>query len=223
MRCLLYLTLALLVGIPAFSQSHIIKGKVTDTDGDPIPSATVTEKGTSNATTTNSNGDFSLRVKPGATLLISSVGYADKDLPLKGQTLVNIALTSTVKNLADVVVVAYGTQQRSQMTSAQSSVSNKDFEGQAVTRLDQALQGRASGVQVTNTSGAPGSDVRIRIRGANSIFGDNGPLYVIDGFVGGDFNVISPDDVADIQILKDVAATKILRKQRCQRSDNYYY
>lgn len=207
MRCFLHLTLALLASLPAFSQSHIINGKVTGSNGEPVASATVVEKGTSNVTTTNNKGDFTLTVQPNATLLVSSVGFEDMEVSLKGQIVVSIILASTAKSLADVVVVAYGTQQKSKMTSSQSSVSSRDFEGQAVSRLDQALQGRASGVQVTNTSGAPGSDVRIRIRGANSIFGDNGPLYVIDGFVGGDFNVINPDDVDDIQILKDAAAT----------------
>ena len=207
MRCLLYFMLALLVGLHSFAQSNTVKGRITDDKGAPLPAASIVEKGTRNGTTSDQNGNFTISAPQNATLIISAVGYEEKEFILNGQAVVSITLTSISKDLTDVVVVAYGTQQKGKMTSSQSSVSSKDFEGQAVTRLDQALQGRASGVQVTNTSGAPGSDVRIRIRGANSIFGDNGPLYVIDGFVGGDFNVINPDDVADIQILKDAAAT----------------
>jgi len=207
MRCLLYFMLALLVGLHSFAQSNTVKGRITDDKGAPLPAASIVEKGTRNGTTSDQNGNFTISAPQNATLIISAVGYEEKEFILNGQAVVSITLTSISKDLTDVVVVAYGTQQKGKMTSSQSSVSSKDFEGQAVIRLDQALQGRASGVQVTNTSGAPGSDVRIRIRGANSIFGDNGPLYVIDGFVGGDFNVINPDDVADIQILKDAAAT----------------
>lgn len=207
MRCLLYVTLALFVGLHSFAQSSTVKGRVTDDNGAPLPAASIVEKGTTNGTTSDQNGDFTISVPSNATLIISLVGYANREFVLSGQTVVNVVLASAATDLTDVVVVAYGTQQKSKMTSSQSAVSSKDFEGQAVTRLDQALQGRVSGVQVTNSSGAPGSDVRIRIRGANSIFGDNGPLYVIDGFVGGDFNVINPDDVADIQVLKDAAAT----------------
>ncbi|MBX2922844.1 MAG: TonB-dependent receptor [Chitinophagaceae bacterium] len=207
MKCLLYLALTLFVSLHSFAQSNTVKGAVTDDKGNPLPATSVVEKGTPNGTTTDQNGNFTITVKPNAVLVISSVGHETTEFQLKGQTVVSVMLASAGKSLTDVVVVAYGTQRRTTMTSSQSSISSKDFEGQPVTRIDQALQGRSSGVQVTNTSGAPGSDVRIRIRGANSINGDNGPLYVIDGFVGGDFNIINPDDVADIQILKDAAAT----------------
>lgn len=208
MKRIIFFAIVLLAAATALNaQTSTITGKVTDSTGSPLSSVNITEKGSRNGTTTDVNGNYSISVQPGATLVVSIVGYAPREVNTGTGSPLNVVLTVNTVNLSDVVVVAYGTQQRSQMTSAQSSVSSRDFEGQAVTRLDQALQGRASGVQVTNTSGAPGSDVRIRIRGANSIFGDNGPLYVIDGFVGGDFNVINPDDVADIQILKDAAAT----------------
>lgn len=207
MKCLLYLMLTLFVSVRTTAQSNTVKGTITNDNGSTLPAASVIEKGTSNGTTTDQNGNFTINVQPNAVLVISSIGYETVDFPINGQTVVTIALVPSGKNLTDVVVIAYGAQRRSTLTSSQSSISAKDFEGQPVTRLDQALQGRSTGVLVTNTSGAPGSDVRIRIRGANSINGDNGPLYVIDGFVGGDFNIINPDDVADIQILKDAAAT----------------
>jgi TonB-linked SusC/RagA family outer membrane protein len=113
------------------------------------------------------------------------------------------------KALEEVVVVGYGTQRKSDVTGALSVISTKEFSQQPVTRLDQVLQGRAAGVQVTQANGSPGGDARIRVRGANSVLGNNNPLYVIDGFVGADFNVLNPSDIATIQILKDASATSI--------------
>ena len=207
MKYLLFLLLVTLVNITAMAQTRTVTGKVTDSTGNAVPSVSIFEKGTTNGTTTNANGDFMISVRPNAILVLSSVGYGVNEVAIGGRTVVNVTLSSTVTSLSDVVVVAYGMQQKIKMTSAQSSISSEDFKGQPVSRLDQALQGRAAGVQVTNTTGAPGGDVRIRVRGANSVSGSNDPLYVIDGFVGGNFNTINPDDVADIQILKDAAAT----------------
>jgi TonB-linked SusC/RagA family outer membrane protein len=107
------------------------------------------------------------------------------------------------------VVVGYGTQNKSDVTGSLASISPKEFAQQPVTRLDQVLQGRATGVQVTNAGGGPGGEVRIRIRGANSILGDNNPLYVVDGYVGADFTTINPNDIESIQVLKDASSTAI--------------
>ena len=181
----------LLISITCFSQQITVRGKISDANGTGIPSVSILEKGTNNGTTTNSTGEYSFTVKPNSTLVISSVGYGATEIAVNGQTTVNATLTGASTNLSDVVVVAYGTQSRTTLTSSQTSINAESFKGQQVTRLDQALQGRATGVQVTNSSGAPGSDVRIRIRGANSINGGNDPLYVIDGYVGGDFNTIN--------------------------------
>jgi TonB-linked SusC/RagA family outer membrane protein len=114
-----------------------------------------------------------------------------------------------VTSLQEIIVVGYGTQKKENLAGAYSSVSSKDFEQQPVTRVDQVLQGRVAGVQVINAGGAPGGDVRIRVRGANSLAGDNNPLYVVDGFVGGDFNIINPNDIQSIEVLKDASATAI--------------
>lgn len=207
MKYLLFFMLAILVNITAMAQVRTITGKVTDSTGIPLPSVSVLEKGTANGTSTNANGDYIISVRPNAVLVSSSVGYKITEVAVGGRQVVNITLSAATTNLGDVVVVAYGTQQRAKMTSSQSSISSEDFKGQPISRVDQALQGRAAGVQVTNTTGAPGGDVRIRVRGANSVSNSNDPLYVVDGFVGGNFNTINPDDVADIQILKDAAAT----------------
>jgi TonB-linked SusC/RagA family outer membrane protein len=207
MKNSLLLFFTFLVSIAATAQVHPITGRVTDDAGAPLQFVSVIEKGTPNGTSTDANGDYKISVKPNAVLVFSSVSHGSSEVNVNGRNAISIVLSSTAAKLSDVIVVAYGTQKRATVTSSQVSVSTDDFKGQAVTRLDQALQGRASGVQVTNTTGAPGGDVRIRIRGANSVSGNNDPLYVIDGFVGGDFNVINPDDVEDIEILKDAAAT----------------
>jgi TonB-linked SusC/RagA family outer membrane protein len=186
----------------------VVTGKVFNENGDALAGASVHEKGASAGVRTGSDGSFTIHLRnPNAILDISYVGFTHLEISLAGKTEISVSLRSENKSLNDVVVVAYGTQKKATLTGAQGSINAADFKGQPVTRLDQALQGRASGVQVTNASGAPGGDVRIRVRGANSINGSNDPLYVIDGFIGGDFGLIGPDDVESIQILKDASAT----------------
>ena len=185
-----------------------IRGKIADNTGEAVIDANIVELGAdNNGTVTDIDGNFSLQIEENAVLRVSYIGFLVQDVNTAGRTTFNITLQEDTKALDEVVVVAYGESKRSTLTNAQTSISSESFAAQPVTRLDQALQGRAAGVQVTNASGAPGGDVRIRIRGANSVNGNNNPLYVIDGFVGGDFNVINPDDIADIQVLKDAAAT----------------
>lgn len=188
-------------------QKKRITGTITDAQGQAVIGANVIEEGSSNGTVTDANGHFSLEVANDAQIRVSYIGFLDQVVNASGNSDFRITLNEDVQALSEVVVVAYGEQKRSTLTNAQSTISNESFAAQPVMRLDQALQGRAAGVQVTNASGAPGGDVRIRIRGANSINGNNDPLYVIDGFVGGNFNALNPDDIADIQILKDAAAT----------------
>ena len=186
----------------------VVTGKVTNDNGDALEGASVHEKGSNTGVRTKRDGSFTIRLtSPNAILDISYVGFSRTEISLAGKTEISVSLKAENKSLNDVVVVAYGTQKKATLTGAQGSVNASDFKGQPVTRLDQALQGRASGVQVTNASGAPGGDVRIRVRGANSVNGANDPLYVIDGFVGGDFGLLGPDDVESMQILKDASAT----------------
>src|SRR5690606_453177 len=132
-----------------------------------------------------------------------------QEIAIEGRTRIDVTLLEESNMLEDVVVVGYGTQRKTDLTGSLSSVSPKDFAHQPVTRVDQVLQGRATGVQVTNASGAPGGDTRIRIRGANSVLGNNDPLYVVDGFVGADFSTINPEDIKTLQILKDASSTAI--------------
>ena len=190
--------------------AQTIKGVVTDKSNQPLPGVSVVIKGTGQGTTTDVNGKYSLNVAdPSAVLVFSFIGYKTQEIVAGNNASLNVQLVETNASLNEVVVIGYGTQRKTDLTGSLTSVSTKDFAQQPVSRIDQVLEGRASGVQVTNASGAPGADVRIRVRGSNSIQGDNNPLYVIDGFVGGDFNTINPNDIETLQVLKDAASTAI--------------
>ncbi len=194
----------------SFSQNKTITGKISDEKGSPLSGVTVTAKGTTQSSATNDNGTFTLQLPNGVkTLVLSSVGYADQEVDVTGNSAINVSLQTAARLLNEVVVVGYGTQRKTDLTGALTSISTKEFAQQPVTRVDQILQGRAAGVQVTNAGGAPGSDTRVRIRGANSVLGNNDPLYVVDGFVGADFSIINPNDIETIQILKDASSTSI--------------
>lgn len=187
-----------------------ISGTVRDENGRPLADASIKLKGTNRGTTADAQGNFSLAVPDaGGVLVISYIGYQTREVPVSKSGAVNIVLTLQDTKIESAVVIGYGTQRRKDLTGSLTTVSSKDFENQPVTRVDQALQGRATGVQVTSAAGSPGGDVRIRIRGANSLTGDNSPLYVVDGFVGADFNNINAEDIANITVLKDASATAI--------------
>lgn len=187
----------------------LISGKVTDANGQPLPGATISVQGTSVGTVTDVDGNYSLNAPEGATLVFSYIGYETQLIKVGAQDVINVTLTEDASSLEEVLVVGYGTQSKSRLTGSISSIDTREFEDQPVTRLDQVLQGRAAGVQVTNSGGAPGGEVRIRIRGANSITGSNDPLYVIDGYVGADFSTVNPNDIESLQVLKDAASTAI--------------
>ncbi|SHN32038.1 TonB-dependent receptor [Chitinophaga sp. CF418] len=187
-----------------------VKGTVANEKGEQLPGATVQVKGTGKGVITNERGEFSISIPDdNAVLVISSLGYNKIEIPVQGKTQLPVTLTASASSINELVVVGYGEQRRATMTHSITTVSAAAFQDQPVNRLDQVLQGRAAGVQVTNAAGSPGGAVRIRIRGANSINGDNGPLYVVDGFVGAEFFAINPDDIESVQVLKDASATAI--------------
>ena len=167
--------IALLVA--AFPLSAQVTGVIVDETGEPIIGASILEKGTSNGTITDFDGNFTLEVAEGATLEISYVGYASQSLPAKAN--MNIVLKEDTEVLEEVVVVGYGVQKKSDLTGSISQVSDKDLQKTPAPSIGAALEGRAAGLQVTG-SGAPGSNVSLNIRGIGSI-NNSQPLIVIDG------------------------------------------
>ncbi|MFD2569512.1 SusC/RagA family TonB-linked outer membrane protein [Spirosoma soli] len=194
-----------------FAQSRQITGKITDAQGNSgVPGVNITLKGTTSGTVSNADGAYSIPVpNNAATLVFSSVGYTAQEVVVGTQSSINISLVPDSRSLSEVVVVGYGTQQRKDVTGAISSVSAAQIEKVPVTTLDQALQGRSPGVQVTNNDGSPGGGVSVQIRGTGT-FGDNSPLYVVDGYpISGGINALNPNDIASMEILKDASATAI--------------
>jgi len=188
-----------------------ISGKITGVEGAPLSGASVAIKGTKTGTSTDAEGRFTISAQKGQVLVISFIGYESREVPVNGGTPINIQLVASAELQGDVVVVGYGVQKKTDLTGSLASVSVKDFKDQPVLDVTSALQGRAAGVDVTNVSGAPGGYTKIRIRGANSIGGGNDPLLVIDGLQLGTLNIndINPDDIENVEILKDASATAI--------------
>ncbi|WP_417359574.1 SusC/RagA family TonB-linked outer membrane protein [Galbibacter sp.] len=187
-----------------------VTGTITEAQtGVPIPGANILEKGTSNGVTTDFDGNYTIQVPVNAVLEVSYIGFKSMQIPVNGQIRHNVILNYEASALEEVVVVGYGTQRKKDLTGSVSVVKTDDFKQQPITRVDEILQGRASGVQVTQAGGAPGGESRVRIRGANSVLGNNDPLYVIDGYVGADFNMVNPSDIESLQVLKDAASTSV--------------
>ncbi|MCJ8164038.1 TonB-dependent receptor [Pontibacter sp. E15-1] len=191
-------------------QTIEVKGRVVGDDGQGVPGATVVVKGSTIGTATDANGNFTLGVPSGTgTLVVSFIGYKTQEVPINNRATVNISLVTDTKALEEVVVVGYGTQERSDVTGAISSVQGEALERIPTPTIAQALQGQTPGVQVTANSGSPGAGSSIRIRGAGTI-GNNNPLYVVDGVqVEGNINYLNSNDIASIEILKDASATAI--------------
>lgn len=199
--------------LQTIAQEKIVSGKVTDAStGKPLVGTTVTVKGTRSATQTNNEGSFSISVPNSAKALIfTTVGYESQDILINGQDQLSVLLTATSSKLNEVVVVGYGTQKRKDLTGSVSSINASTIEKVPVISASQALQGRAAGVQVTNNDAAPGGNISVLIRGTGSLASyGNEPLYVVDGYpVSTGINNINPNDIASIDVLKDVSATAI--------------
>jgi TonB-linked SusC/RagA family outer membrane protein len=205
------LFLHLLFSQDSSAQQVNLSGKVLDASGKPVAGASVTIRGSNKGTTSNSNGEFSLPVPKGATLVISGVGYTSKTIVINEETNISVSLDATDRSMDEVVVVGYGTQRKKDVTGAVVSVGEKALREVPTANLQGALQGRAAGLEVQRTGTRPGAGAVIRIRGERSINGSNDPLIVLDGipYEGGNLNDINPDEVASIDILKDASATAI--------------
>jgi TonB-linked SusC/RagA family outer membrane protein len=223
-----------------WAQTVEVSGRVTADDGSTLPGVTVLEKGTSNGTTTDLDGLYKLSVSGGeAALVFSYIGYSVQEVAIGNRSVVDIVLQSDLQQLSEVVVVGYGTQRKQDLTGSIVSVKGDDILQPSAASFDQMLQGKVPGVQVNQTTGAPGGNVNILVRGVSSITGGNQPLYVIDGFPVGSggggsdmrnygsssfsaegmasntstrinpLSSINPSDIESIEILKDASATAI--------------
>ncbi len=192
-------------------QGYNINGTVQDADGQPLPGANIVEKGTTNGTQTDFDGNFTITVADeNATLVISYIGFATKEVELNGQSQIKVTLQESAAGLDEIIVVGYGTVKKSDLTGSVSQVTSEEVTQVPVSSVSRALQGRAAGVNVNQASGQPGQGVIIRIRGNNSISGGNNPLFVVDGFPIDDFGSdINPEDIKSIEILKDASSTAI--------------
>ena len=193
--------------VASVQQTKQATGQVSDSQG-PLIGATVMEKGTNNGTVTDFEGNFSLNVKPGATLVISYVGYKPQEIKAGDNVRVNLKEDGHVVN--EVVVIGYGTQRREAVTGSVANIGGEKLNQIAATNAAQALQGRVAGVLMTQTSSKPGAEMQIRIRGQRSLTASNDPLIVLDGIpFMGQLSDINPADIKSMDILKDASATAI--------------
>lgn len=208
----------LMLFFSAYAQDRTVSGRVTDGSGTGMPGVNVVKKGTNTGTATDSDGKFSLAVSNDDVLVISFIGYKTQEVPVGTKTQFDIVIAEDFETLDEVVVVGYGEMRKGDIIGAQSSISTKDIERTMNTTIDQAIQGRAAGVFVTQNTGAPGGGISVNIRGINTISGSNEPLYVIDGVqVQGSTSTtgsnplasLNPADIAGIEILQGPSATAI--------------
>ncbi|RNC63977.1 SusC/RagA family TonB-linked outer membrane protein [Proteiniphilum sp. X52] len=186
-----------------------ITGTVLDQNNEPVIGANIIEKGTSNGTVTDIDGNFSLQVKSDAVLLVSYIGYLTQYVNTAGRGNFTIVLQEDTRSLEELVVIGYGTMRRADITTAVSVVSTEDIDKRPLMSAAQALQGKAAGVQVVQPSGEPGAGMTIRVRGATSVQASNEPLYVVDGMPTDNISNISPNDIESMQILKDASSAAI--------------
>lgn len=207
---MLFMLVFLLAGQLLFAQSRQVTGVVKDPAGETIIGASVLEKGTTNGTITDFDGNFSLNVSGDkAVLVISYVGYKTQEVSIAGKSSLIVTLPEDTETLEEVVVVGYGAQKKESVVGAISQVSSKELLSSPAANVSQAIAGKISGVITTQTSGAPGSDdTQINIRGRATFAGDGSPLILVDG-VERSFSQIAPDDIESISVLKDASATAV--------------
>jgi len=211
-----------------FAQAQEVSGNVSDVNG-PLPGASVVEKGTTNGTQTDFDGNYTITVGDNATLVISYIGYSTTEVAVNGQTSINVTLAEDAQALDEVVIIGYGTTTVKDATGSVAAVTAEDFNGGVISSPEQLIQGKTAGVQITQTSGEPGAGVEFRIRGTNSVRSNNNPLFVVDGIpLAGDdtsaqgqdiglgtsasknpLNFLNPSDIQSISVLKDASATAI--------------
>ena len=208
-KILLFLVIVLNTSF-VLAQNRIIKGKVTDEKGEPLIGVTVSVKGTSTGTTTDANGLYSIKLSNSNKVLFKYIGYEAKEVAAGTNNTINISLNPADQTLDDIIVVAYGKTSKAGYTGSASAVGKKEIEQSQVSSVSRLLQGVASGVQSVASSGQPGSDAAIFIRGIGSVNASSSPLYIVDGApYDGNLNSINPADIESINVLKDAASTAL--------------
>ncbi len=208
-----YLTL-LFIGtmlcLGAYAQSvRTITGTVIDSKGEPIIGANVLVKGTGDGTITDTDGHYSLKTSTNATLLFSFVGYDSKEVRVGSQSIINVTLTEDQNLLDEVVVVGYGTMRKSDLTGSISTAKGNDIiKSQSFNALD-GLKGKVAGVNIFSNTGQPGGEMRVVIRGLSTVNASASPLYVVDGVVMSDFQLLNPNDIESVEVLKDASSAAI--------------
>jgi TonB-linked SusC/RagA family outer membrane protein len=208
MKKIASLILALGFCLAAFAQNVTLKGVVLDSANQPVIGAFVVERGTSNGTMTDADGAFAISTARGAAVEVSCIGYVSQVINNDGAQNLTIILADDAEMLEETVVIGYGVQKKSVVTASISSVTSEDLKVQSQTRVDNMLQGMTSGVQVTQSSGAPGASSTVIIRGIGSI-NHASPLYIVDGMPAGSIDYINPNDIERIDVLKDAASAAV--------------
>jgi TonB-linked SusC/RagA family outer membrane protein len=212
-KILIFCFLSILFSVYGHAQDVTVNGKVLDENGQPIPGATILIKGTSKATASDFDGNYQIKADSNGTLVFSFIGYSKVEESIKGRTRIEVKLFPESQALQEVVVVGYGTQKKSVVTGAISSVKAKDLEKIPNGRVEQALQGRVSGVTIAANSGQPGSSSTVRVRGLTTFdtYGGNNPLWVVDGVIvdSGAIGFVNQSDIESIEVLKDAASLAI--------------
>lgn len=212
-KVFIFCFLSILFSVYAQAQDVAVSGKVIDESGLPIPGVTVLIKGTSKATSSDIDGNYQIKAASSGTLVFSYLGYTSLQEAINGRTRIDVKLSPETQSLQEVVVVGYGTQKKSVNTGAISSVKAKDLEKIPNGRIEQALQGRVSGVIVSAQSGQPGAASTVRVRGLTTFdtYGGNNPLWVVDGVIvdSGGIGYVNQSDIESIEVLKDAASLAI--------------
>ncbi|HEU4902446.1 MAG TPA: TonB-dependent receptor plug domain-containing protein, partial [Flavisolibacter sp.] len=195
-----------------WGQARQVTGRVvSDSARQPLSGVTVTVKGTNTSTFTNDEGRYTISAPGNGTLVFTFIGYNPQEVAVKDQVTINVTMaTSAGTALSDIVVVGYQSVRRRDLTGSVASVNSRQIKDVPLASAAEAIQGRLAGVQVTSSEGAPGADIVIRVRGGGSITQDNSPLYIVDGVqVENALNVIAPQDIASVDVLKDASTTAI--------------
>ncbi|MBK9736631.1 MAG: TonB-dependent receptor [Saprospiraceae bacterium] len=199
-----------IISLPVFSQGLIVKGIVTELDGTPMIGVEILEKNTTNGTITDIDGTYDIKVSSAESILIFNyLGYATQEVIVGNKLVIDIVMEADSKILEDIIVTGYRKETRSDVSTSISSIKSRDVEKLVVSGIEQALQGQAPGISVTQVTGAPGDDMAVRIRGAGTL-GNNNPLFIVDGVpTSGNINMFSVNDIQSIEVLKDGAAAAI--------------